>query len=562
LNERLSSTAANQMVPAEAAVQRRPRIIEHGCNTEEPEPTVEQVQVTKTELSASFEELVDIVDTADGLRFLVKGKAGFEALAEWSTPDAILVPPKQANIPWALPYLDNVKKHIDQDTDGQLFDDLVAYHKSVSELPDERLYDLLATWVMHTYLLEKFVYSPIICLFAVAERGKTRTGKSLVYVARRGLHVESLNPAYIYRTAACCTPTFFFDVMDIWRKATAKGAEDTLLMRFERGAKVPRVTAPNKGPFEDISFFKVFGPTIIGTNEPASELLETRSIVINMRESSRRFDNQITPDTAADLRDRLTAFRARHMADTLPCVEKPARGRLGDITQPLFQIARLVKPQVLPVLETLICDIEQKRRQGKSICLDGRILSAISSLRGSIKNGHLPVKTITDTLNSGISSFEQVTYQKVGRRLDALGFEKDTLSGNVSAIAWNEENLNRLMESYGHYEGRDTGAAAEGSTFAPNQPEASAVTERTISVQFCDDAPCTCTRQSFVTAVADYAGRYDPHFHPDAPWLGKVEEAAGELWAGTPEAYGRAEAFFTRMYISLTRPDWLANTGS
>jgi len=109
-------------------------------------------------------------------------------------------------------------------------------------------------------------YTPIICLFAVPERGKSRLGKALIHVAYRGIHVESLRDAYLVRIANNFGATVFFDVKEIWHKAERYNSEDILLHRFEKGAKVARVLYPEKGAFKDIVYFRIFGPTIIATN--------------------------------------------------------------------------------------------------------------------------------------------------------------------------------------------------------------------------------------------------------------------------------------------------------
>ena len=81
----------------------------------------------------------------------------------------------------------------------------------LAELPGDEYYDLVAAWVFHTYLLEPVQYSPIICLFAVPERGKSRTGKGMINVAYRGVHVESLIDASLVRVANNLNASIFFN---------------------------------------------------------------------------------------------------------------------------------------------------------------------------------------------------------------------------------------------------------------------------------------------------------------------------------------------------------------
>ena len=162
------------------------------------------------------------------------------------------------------------------------------------------------------------------------ERGKTRTGKGILYVVRRGIHVESVRDAYIIRAASDLKATLLFDSRALWKKAEKAGSDDALLLRFERGGKVPRVIYPERGAFRDTVYYSVFGPTIIATNEPLHHILETRAIAIQMPDSSKSFEMEVRPRICAcPLKERLVAFRFRHMAQPLPQVEKPATRALG-----------------------------------------------------------------------------------------------------------------------------------------------------------------------------------------------------------------------------------------
>jgi hypothetical protein len=218
-------------------------------------------------------------------------------------------------------------------------------------MPDEKYYDLLAAWVFHTYLLEKFQYSPYLWFFAVWERGKSRTGKGLIYVASRGVHVESLRDAYIVRLANDWQATIFFDVIDLWKKAEKAGAEDVLMNRFEKGTVVPRVNYPDRGPYRDVVYYNIFGPTVVATNVPIGGGLNTRVIQIGMPE------------------------------EDLPDIPKPAFKRLGDITRPLLQVIRLVKPEREPILRELIAELEEEKRKTLAESLDAKIIEALFFLR-------------------------------------------------------------------------------------------------------------------------------------------------------------------------------------
>jgi len=411
---------------------------------------------SKDKYIALFDELIEIVEYEGRSAFLINDQNGPVIQFDIKINGDIFYPPPKNKIPWLLPKGEEVKRLYEieknltvREADGALFDDIVEYLKTISELPDEGYYSFLAAWVMHTYLLEPIQYSPMICLFAVPERGKTRTGKGLIYLAYRGIHVESLRDAYLVRIADNFGSTIFFDVKGMWKKAEKNGTEDILLLRFEKGAKVPRVLYPERGPFNDTVYYSIFGPTIIGTNESVHKILESRAITINMPESSRRFENDITPESALPLKERLLAFRARHIGKPISDCPKPAMGRLGDIMKPLQQIIRLVKPEEEPSFLRMIREFKNERLIEKSDSLEAQILSSIIGLADRVENGILPVKEITDAFNNGKSERSQVTYQLIGRRLSAMGFKKAKTGAGASAILWEDEKIGRMKETYG-----------------------------------------------------------------------------------------------------------------
>ena len=131
--------------------------------------------------TAYFPGLVDIVEDNGIPAFLVKEKDSLKIISHIEKEDIAYLPPPKEQVPWLLPSGDKVldyhgldKALGDKTADSFLYDELIACLKTTSELPSEGYYDLIASWILHTYLLESVKYSPIICLFAVPERGKIR----------------------------------------------------------------------------------------------------------------------------------------------------------------------------------------------------------------------------------------------------------------------------------------------------------------------------------------------------------------------------------------------------
>ncbi|MBI4333025.1 MAG: hypothetical protein HY673_17295 [Chloroflexi bacterium] len=416
--------------------------------------------------SAVLPGLVDIVEQDGKPAYLFKKGDDVEITTTAVIDGKTYQPPPKESIPWLLARAGRVIDWLHTDTDAALFAALCDYHQAISDLPDGGFYHLLAAWDMHTYMLECVDYSPILCFYAVPERGKSRTGRGSIYVCYRGLTVESLRDPYIVRMANNFTATLFFDVKEIWKKAEKAGSEDILLNRFEKGAKVPRVLYPDKGAHKDTVYYSIFGPTIIATNEPVHHILETRAIQINMPEASRQFEDSPTPEGGRELKERLTAFRARHLSEKLPQLQKPARGRLGDITRPLFQIVEMVMPERRGSLMELVSKLEQERLTDKVSTLEARLLWIVAGLGNKVVNGALYISDVADTFNEGKPDRFKATPERVGRVLKSLGFEKSRGEGGKTVIRYDTEKIEKLLGAYGL---RNPSVLSEHSEPSPNE---------------------------------------------------------------------------------------------
>lgn len=133
-------------------------------------------------------------------------------------------------------------------------------------------------------------------------------------------------------------------------------------------------------------------------------------------------------------------------------------GGLGDILKPLLQIIRLVKPEREPFFWRLLRQIESEKLIEKADSLEAQILAVVIGLKDQVERGRLPVKKITDAFNEGRPEKSRVSYQKIGRRLSAMGFRKARGGDGAFAIIWDEESVERMMGMYGLRETPETSA--------------------------------------------------------------------------------------------------------
>ena len=398
-----------------------------------------------TRYIARFPGLVDIVNADGQPQFLVLVDGKPSLMDEWQGQ----LPPPPDQLPFLLPRADMVLEHYGRGEDTSLFDDLVAYHAGVSQLPTDDHALLLAAFTAHTYIMERWQYSPILCLFAVPERGKSRTGKGIAYAAYRGMHTETLQEANLFRWSSDLGATLLLDVKDLWRKAEKRQSEDILLQRFEQGAKVGRVLWPERGAFRDTRYFDIFGSTIIATNEGIDNILDTRALTLVMPDADRDFPQPVTAEAALPFRERLTAFRAHHLEAGLPHPPRLAQARLGDIVHPLATIIQIMAPQHFGRFRTLIRGIEADRLSDRAATLEGRILEAMLGLTDKVEAGMLGVAAITDAINEGWPEKWQKSKESVGRKLKAIGLTKGRLTGGAMAVEYDAAKVNRLAQRYG-----------------------------------------------------------------------------------------------------------------
>jgi hypothetical protein len=108
-----------------------------------------------------------------------------------------------------------------------------------------------------------------------------------------------------------------------------------------------------------------------------------------------------------------------------------------------------------------------------------QILGTIIGLKEEVKKGMLPVKTITDSFNQGKCKESQLTYQRIGRILSAMGFAKGKARilcleiGSNSGILWDQENIERLEKIHGLHQTQETRETQETHTSGMNHKDSS-----------------------------------------------------------------------------------------
>lgn len=440
---------------AKAAVQQLYLKLERQIADADDLPPTEP---SETIISARIAGLVDIVRAvADGSPvYLFITESGL-VTAEYHDEGGVRhVPPETIHFPYLLCSEDAVRAAYREDTDEPLFTDLFDWHMAASRLPSEGHYQLTALFALLTWLADQMDYAPYICLESKdPERGKTRWGQALAWVSYRGIHTETLQEANLFRWSDSLQATMFFDVKDLWRKAEKRGAEDILLSRFQRNrAKVARVLDPQAGPFKGVTYFDCYGPTILAINESLHEPLASRTLGIVPPEASGKYETVREVD-ALPLKARCAAFRARHLLDAIPQVDKPANGRLGDIMQPLAAIAQIVGGGLPDVFPRIVVEFRSARQAARSETNEARLVAAVQSAvdEGGLIENVIPTAAVLAVYNTGLPDQYQLSERQIGVRLHNLGFfagrVRDAAGHKVRGRLIDQDQLSALGRKFG-----------------------------------------------------------------------------------------------------------------
>jgi Holliday junction resolvasome RuvABC ATP-dependent DNA helicase subunit len=419
--------------------------------TERKHDAIETADQQPRLTSAYFAKLVDICTDENGdIVFLIKEGDSLRVSAEYSLGGKIYVPPNKEDLPFDVPRAKEVLRWYGQD-DDQLFEDLISYLKRFSQLPDPE-WHIAACIIFLTYIQDHpdIHYIAVLLFWASPERGKSRSGKAIIYVSFRGIHLVDIRPANLFRYSEHFKATLFFDMKDFWKKVERSGTEDFFLNRFEKGAKVSRVLYPGKGPFRDTVHYNVFGPTIIATNEPVHHILDVRCIPISVPNKPGDYEYPIAEE-AQELKERLTAWRAKTMGRPLPRVEpiQGLNGRLLDITRPILQVCKLVCPDKLGVVTEAILEKARQRLDDNRETIEGEIVSALYKLSPKVVTEFsISVEKILHEVNEKRAKGQKLTSQSLGRRIKALGLKTRKIHGYAEVVL-NRESFNAFLVQFG-----------------------------------------------------------------------------------------------------------------
>jgi len=110
------------------------------------------------------------------------------------------------------------------------------------------------------------------------------------------------------------------------------------------------------------------------------------------------------------------------------------------------KVVKAVKEEEQKAFWDMIEEVRQEELpklypESEPVDLESQIINTIKGLNYQVKNGALPVKTITDYFNYGKSEESRLSYHRVGRILSNMGFRKVMTHNGSYAILWDDNLL-------------------------------------------------------------------------------------------------------------------------
>ncbi len=364
--------------------------------------------------------LVHLIQNEDRIKYLVM-EHDILNVHETVTIDNQVYRPKQ-EIPFYIPgadIMDDLKE-----IDGKLLlDDTIEFIRQYLEMPHEDDYLILALWVFHTYLIEKAKATPILYFHGVKETGKTRAGEVLFELAFRCERLTSPTEASLFRTAHYFKTSLIIDEIRLWGKEGNPEVRDLIKSRYKRGLKVCRINLNNKGE-DQLEYFDVFAPLCISTTESMPDIIESRCLRFVMQTNiDANVEADIDVDEAYNLRKRFTIFRANRYNEALPDVEPIARGRMNEITMPLYRIVTLIDIERQQQFKDYVSFIELNKIDEESESVEAEMAVVLKEILEDVK--FMTYKSFSEIINKDKDKKDKDEYlsnRDLAQKLRRLGF--------------------------------------------------------------------------------------------------------------------------------------------
>jgi DNA polymerase III delta prime subunit len=227
---------------------------------------------------------------------------------------------------------------------SDIVNEIVENLKNYVVFDDDRLYDVVASYIVMTHFYDVFTAVPYLWLHGPPGSGKTRANITITYMCRRGLFVADPSDATLYRIVEAVGPTLGID-----ESVLSEKGKRILAAGYKKGAVVPRAE-PTKGGIL-LKLFEATAPRIFSfENPPSEDYMLQRSILVNMLKAKPKRFMDPQPIEFRPIREALYYLRLLGLPQILEAKDKALKmledsgiwGRDAEVWAPILTAAILI----------------------------------------------------------------------------------------------------------------------------------------------------------------------------------------------------------------------------
>jgi hypothetical protein len=255
----------------------------------------------------------------------------------------------------------------------------------------------------------------------------------------------------MFRKAHLYRGTLIMDEVKLTGKNANFFVEQLIKNCYKKGMTVPRVTVEGTKNLEDqIQHYNTFMPVVMCTTESIDDIVGSRCIKYVMTKNTRKeVEQPIDLHHAEILRERLLYLRKALFNTVITFQEPPARRRLGEIIQPLYQVLMLCDPTRVSEFTDFVTQLQLERKEEESETYDAEVAKAITDFLAEHNQDTFTSKDICTILNKGVSNSSEFKHSDkgTGHKIMKLGFRPMRVN---SKRVWKStpELLAKLKEQY------------------------------------------------------------------------------------------------------------------
>lgn len=358
-------------------------------------------------------------------------------------------------------YLDNIYKNFDK---TKLWQDIKLFILEHVDLPDDRLYTVMASWILCTWIWEDIPVVPYLFFYGAKNSGKTRGLEILKELCYRGILGSTISTAAVYRTIEKHHPTLLLDETDSWTREKRQELIGILNSGYRKGMYAIRC-ATGKNTDNEVRYFDVFGFKALAGTEQLKDTLESRCIIFNMMTNRRSVNLFIDQEQASTLRTRLLFWRLIHFQksdisdvsdvilggltnlteyDVPASLKETKNGRLIELFLFLYKYTDEIDRK-----ELLEYAIEEGTKQSilDEISIEAEVLQILIDLSLEQQNKFITTSSITTRFNAVREKNDWWRSRSIGRIVRRLGFPSKR-TNKMRGIELEEKRLKRLCTRY------------------------------------------------------------------------------------------------------------------